>query len=120
MTLAEFEEQVFRLAAYSPVCEIPFVRRQMPVSITIRVPLTVGGFVDAFHNQATGTTAFTAIQNDRRIFGADSTGGWHVHPFDDPSQHQALAAPMTFADFLAEMERHHGVTEGREVTGPGR
>lgn len=47
MTLTELESQVFEAAFESAVCGIPFVRRRMPVSISLRVPLMVGGFVES-------------------------------------------------------------------------
>lgn len=62
--------------------------------------------MDAFYNEQTGTTAFALIRDGRRVFGADSTGGWHVHPFADPSQHVPLQSEMSFALFVAEIERH--------------
>jgi hypothetical protein len=66
--------------------------------------LAAGGFIDVFYNEQTGTTAFALIQQNRRVFGADNTGGWHVHPFRDPSLHIALSQLMSFVDFLAEIE----------------
>ncbi|MFQ5811655.1 MAG: hypothetical protein ACE5I2_00445 [Anaerolineae bacterium] len=107
MTIAEFEHQVFLVAIASPICGIPIIRRLMPTSINLRVPMTVGGFVDAFYNEETDTTAYALIQGGRRVFGADNTGGWHIHPFDDPVYHQALPGEMSFAEFVAEIERHY-------------
>lgn len=77
-----------------------------PTSETIRVPIVSGGFVDAFFNAETGTTAFAYIREDKRIFGADNTGGWHLYPFDDPGQHQSLTSEMTFAEFIAAIENY--------------
>ncbi|MCP4349989.1 MAG: hypothetical protein GY795_31300 [Desulfobacterales bacterium] len=42
-------------------------------AVNIRITLTTGGFIDAFYNEQTGTTAFTLINQERRIFGADNT-----------------------------------------------
>ncbi|PIX38598.1 MAG: hypothetical protein COZ56_20085 [Armatimonadetes bacterium CG_4_8_14_3_um_filter_58_9] len=109
MTLTEFESQVFEAAFKSAVCGIPLVRRRMPVSISLRVPLTVGGFVEVFYNEATGTTAFAVIENDQRVFGADNTGGWHIHPFNSSTDHLPLPGPTVFTDFLAHLEAHFSV-----------
>ena len=92
MTIAEFEREVFSVAIASPICGIPVVRRLMPTSINLRVPIAVGGFVDAFCNEETGTTAYALIREGQRVFGADNTGGWHIHPFDEPVHHRALPA----------------------------
>lgn len=106
MTLADFIQQVHTVAAASPICGIPVVRRLMPTSLNLRVPLTIGGFVEVFYNEQTGTTAYALIQGDQRVFGADNTGGWHVHPFDDPARHNPLPDEMSFADFIAAIERY--------------
>ena len=66
MTLAEFEQQVFATALASPVCGIPVVRRLTPTSINLRIDVTTGGFIDAFYNEQTGTTAFALIHQGRR------------------------------------------------------
>jgi len=106
MTLAEFEQQVFAVAMASPVCGIPAVRRLTPTSINLRIDFTVGGFIDVFYNEQTGTTAFALICQGHRVFGADNTGGWHVHPFASPEQHDPLPGAMSFAQFVYEVERH--------------
>ena len=80
--------------------------------INLRIDLLAGGFVDAFYNEQTSTTAFALVRDGQRVFGADNTGGWHVHPFADPDQHIPLPDEMSFAEFVAEIERHDlGETE---------
>ncbi len=76
MTLAEFQRNVFDVAMASPICGIPIVRRLTATSINLRVEVTTGGFMDVFYNEETHTTAFALILADRRVFGADNTGGW--------------------------------------------
>jgi hypothetical protein len=105
VTLAEFEQQVFSVAIASPICGVPAVRRLTATSIALRVGVSTGGFVDAFYNEQTGTTAFAFIRQDRRVFGADNTGGWHVHPLADPDSHIPLPEAMSFAQFVAAIER---------------
>ncbi len=104
MTLDEFQRQVHSVAAASPICDIPLVWRLTSTSIKLRIEIASGGFVDAFFNEQTGTTAFALIRRGVRVFGADNTGGWHVHPFDDPTRHDPLADPMTFGEFVAYIE----------------
>lgn len=107
MTLDEFEQLVFEVADRSPICEVPVVRSLTPTTENIRVTLTVGGFVDAFCNEEAGTMAFALIKEDRRIFGADNTGGWHLHPFEKPEEHQLLSNEMSFAEFVAAVEKRY-------------
>lgn len=104
MTLAEFERLVFAVAVASPICGVPVLRRLSPTSINLRLDVTAGGFVDAFCNEQTGTIAFAWIRQGRRVFGADNTGGWHVHPVDAPQRHVLLRAAMSFAQFIAQIE----------------
>jgi hypothetical protein len=105
MTLADFEQQVFAAAMASGLCGIPVLRRLTATSVNLRIDLAAGGFIDTFYNEQTGTTAYALIQKNRRVFGADNTGGWHVHPFRDPQLHVPLRLPMPFGDFVAEIER---------------
>ena len=106
MTLVEFERLVFAAAMRSPICDIPSVRRLTPTSISVRISIESGGFIDAFYNEQTDTTAFAFIRKGRRLYGADNTGGWHLHPFSDPGRHEPLEAPLPFAEFVAQIEQH--------------
>jgi len=45
------------------------------------------GFVDIYRNFETGKTAFAWIVDEKRIYGADNTGGWHIHPMENPGKH---------------------------------
>jgi len=102
VTLAEFERQVSAVATASPICGIPIVRRLTPTSINLRLNVTTGGFIDIFYNEQTGTMSYALIRQGQRAFGADNTGGWHIHPFDDPDRHDPLPGTMPFAKFVAE------------------
>ena len=108
MTLAEFEQQVFAVALISPVCDIPSVMRLTATAIKLRIETTAGGYIDAFFNEQTGTTAYALIDGDKRIFGADNTGGWHQHPFHDPTRHDPIPSAMIFAEFIAQVEQQYG------------
>ena len=106
MTLVEFERRVFAVALASPVCGVPILRRLTPTSINLRLDVTVGGFVDIVYNERSGATSYTLIRAHRRAFGVDNTGGWHRHPASDPDRHETLPAALSFAEFVAEIERH--------------
>jgi len=106
MTVEEFERDVFSVAVGSDICGVPAVRRLFPASINLRIPLLIGGFVDVYYNEETGTTAYAFIKENERIFGADNTGGWHIHPTSAPKQHRHLPSPMSFSHFIAEIEKH--------------
>jgi hypothetical protein len=104
VTLAEFEQQIFTVAVSSSVCDIPAVRRLTSTSMSLRISVASGSFMDAFYNEQTDTMAFAFIREGQRVFGADNTGGWHIHPFSDPARHDPLTDPMSFGEFVAEIE----------------
>ncbi len=104
MSIDELQRHVFNVAAASPICDIPHVRNLTSSSITLRIEVTSGGFVDVFFNEVTGTTAYALIRQGIRVFGVDNTGGWHMHPFEDPGRHDPMPGPMNFGEFIALVE----------------
>ena len=70
--------------------------------VKFRVDMMDGSFIDVFYNADTGKVSFAWIVNEQRVFGADNTRGWHVHPLCDPERHQSHG-PMTFEEFLTEV-----------------
>jgi hypothetical protein len=62
-----------------------------------------------FHNQETGTTAFALIKDEKRIFGADNTGTWHLHPFEKPEPHEP-SEPIGAGTFVRFVEQHYAGT----------
>lgn len=71
----------------------------------LRAELADGSFIEMFHNADTSKYSFAWIAGGRRIFGADNTRGWHIHPISDPASHE-VHAPVSFHEFLAEVEKH--------------
>ena len=69
MILEEFQREIFESALNSSTCSIPEIRRITPTSINIRIPMIYGNFIDMFFNEETGTTAFSLIENKKRILG---------------------------------------------------
>ena len=106
MNLTEFEQHVFDAALGSSICDIPVLHRLTATSVNLRIEVLAGGFIEAFFNERTGTTAYAWVRDRQRVCGADNTGGWHVHPVADPAQHVPLQEAMSFAEFVAEIERH--------------
>jgi Ethanolamine utilization protein EutJ (predicted chaperonin) len=105
MTLGEFERQVYAVANASPICGIPLLRRLTTTSINLRLDIVTGDLVDVFFNEETGTTAYAVVRNGKRIFGADNTGGWHIHPWQHPNSHENLTEPMSFDSFVEAVEQ---------------
>ena len=44
-------------------------------------------FLNIFYNSETLKFSFALIKNGKRIYGADNTKNWHIHPFDNPDGH---------------------------------
>ena len=105
MTLVEFERQVYAVAAASPICGVPLLRRLTPTSVNLRLDIVTDDFIDAFFNEQTDTLAYAVIRDGKRIFGADNTGGWHVHPWHRPASHESLPEPMSFHAFVDAIEK---------------
>lgn len=105
MTVDEFEQLIYASVDRSAMCDSPFIVRQRGPSINLRIDLFVGGFIEAYYNEETDTTAYALIQDGIRTFGADNATGWHYHPFENPALHIPLRTEMKFAEFLGEVER---------------
>jgi len=94
LTLEEFERQVTSACATSAIVASISTVKSGVTWVNLRAHLTDGSFADAFYNEATGKTAFSLIQGESRIFGADNTGSWHWHPFDAPESHVPAGVPL--------------------------
>jgi hypothetical protein len=105
VTLVEFERQVYAVAATSPICGVPLLRRLTPILVNLRLDIVTGDFLDVFFNEQTDTLAYAGIHDGKRILGADNTGGWHIHPWLRPADHEALAGPMSFGNFVEAVEK---------------
>lgn len=75
------------------------------VIVKMRIYLVTGVFVDIFYNSDTERIAYALIDSHNRIFGVDNTGGWHIHPFDEPSKHIPCDT-VSFSDFMKMIQRH--------------
>ena len=53
----------------------------------IKAVLGKDTFFNIFYNAETSKYSFALIKNGKRIYGADNTKNWHIHPFDNPDAH---------------------------------
>lgn len=106
MNTSEFTARIFAACETSPIVISTFVADTGATWIQIRVLLIDDSFIDTFFNQATGKTAYAWIKHQQRIIGADNTHRWHWHPFTAPETHVPAKDPVSFADFLHEVENH--------------
>lgn len=106
MTIHEFTHQIFAIANASSLCGAPVIRRITSTTVNLRIPAASKQFIDVFYNELSGRTAFALIEGEQRIFGADNTGYWHIHPFDDPDRHEPVNSPVLFSDFIRMIEQY--------------
>jgi hypothetical protein len=107
MKIYEFFIEALIAARTSTICSSPFMVRQTPTSLKIRIAIADDEFLDLFHNAETGRTDYALIRGNQRIYGADNAGGWHIHPFEDPSRHEPLDGPMSILEFIQTIELHY-------------
>ncbi len=104
MTVDEFEVQVISACAASPIVTSVAVIGIGITWLRLRAYLIDESFIEAFFNEATQKVAFARIQNGKRIFGADNTGGWHWHPLDAPEEHIHNEEAVSIHAFLRRIE----------------
>jgi len=65
-------------------------------------------YIDLYFNQRYGTTNYTLILDDGRIYGRDCYDGtWHLHPYEDPSKHDSSGKGrkmLSINEFVDEVE----------------
>jgi hypothetical protein len=105
LTASEFAARIFDSCALSPAVVSAFVADSGVTWIQIRVSLTGSSFVEVFFNEVTGKTAYAWIKDSQRILGADNTRNWNWHPFTSPDTHVPAGQPISFSEFLREVER---------------
>lgn len=64
------------------------------------------GFISVFRNFDTGKVAFAWIVAEERVFGADNTGGWHIHPFNNPQKHKGIDQELVLEEFIEEVSEN--------------
>ena len=105
LTLREAYRHIIDSSAQSPVViGIEPLLLEEPV-LKLCVHLGASLFVDVFFNAETGKTSFALIKDGQRIFGADNTRGWHLHPFGSPERHCPCDA-TSFVSFLQQVEEN--------------
>lgn len=75
------------------------------IIINGRVVLAGEMFLNVYYNEITETIAFALIKNEKRIWGIDkdSIRDWHIHPLNDPEQHESIQ-PVTIFDIIGKLK----------------
>jgi hypothetical protein len=105
LILREVYRHIIDTSAQSPtVTGVELLLLDEPV-LKLRVHLGTVAFVEIFFNAETGKTSFALIKDRQRIFGADNTRGWHMHPFNSPESHHRCEE-ISFENFLRQVEQN--------------
>lgn len=103
----EFEQRIRKLCDDSAVVTRVVTLTESFEHTQLRIFLTKNSFIDLYYHEGSGKTAYTQIEDDCRIFGADNKKSrWHWHPYADPQRHDFTDAEITFAEFLKKVEEH--------------
>ncbi len=98
----EFASKVIDLCAEFDIVEDYELEMHENVVLRCEIYLT-DGFVNIYRNFETDKVAFAWIKKEERVYGADNTGGWHLHPYREPSEHRETE-PVSIRDFLKRVE----------------
>lgn len=99
MNAFEFSKHVIELCSKNDfIREIEILLLDEPV-VKVKAVISGDTFVNAFYNSETEKYSFALIRGNRRIFGADNTRKWHIHPFENPDSHIETTS-VSFSAFL--------------------
>lgn len=102
----ELRQNVERLCSKSDQVMRVNILSETRHQVRIRIFLANRSMLDVRYSSKTGKTAFAQIKDEKRIFGADNTGGWHWHPVEDPEVHVSSRVEISFEDFFKKLESH--------------
>lgn len=99
MTSFDYSKHAIELfSRYDFIKAIDILLLDEPVA-KIKAVITKKTFINIFYNADTLKYSFALIKNGKRIFGADNSRKWHVHPFDNPDSHKETDA-IDLLEFL--------------------
>ena len=107
MTVAEFIVAVSEEAAKHPFVHDVLLLDQTDYAAKVQLTIRPDLFVHLYANVQTGTRGYALVFCGHRIYGRDCDAqGWHRHPAQDPSGHDASdkgRRPVSVGEFLCEV-----------------
>ena len=77
-------------------------------TVKVRLSIRENLYIDLYFNQRYGTTNYTLILDDERIYGRDCYDGtWHLHPYEEPNRHDTSEKGrkmLSINEFVDEVE----------------
>ncbi|MFQ5456595.1 MAG: hypothetical protein ACE5EA_10425 [Nitrospirota bacterium] len=103
MSIFEFTKEVIEVCAQSEIVKkVQIIIVEEPVA-KLRAEITDNIFIDIFYNKETAKKSFSLIKDNKRIYGADNTKEWHIHPFNNPESHQS-SNEIGFVEFIEKIK----------------
>lgn len=101
MDAGDFASRIIDVAAEYDFVEDYGIDVKEAAVLDARISLE-DGFISIYRNFETGKVAFAWIIDEERVYGADNTGGWHVHPFSNPEDHQN-SSKVSLEEFMTKV-----------------
>lgn len=101
----EFSKGIIKACSESRIVKSWDVKIYEHAVAKIRVFLVDKSFLEVYYNSETSKISFAWIRNNKRIYGADNLGYWHLHPIDNPEEH-IKSRKMSFKRFLLNVEKY--------------
>lgn len=100
----QFRQNVERVCSESDSVMRISILSETNRQVRMRIFLANRSILDVYYSSKTGKTAFSQIKDEKRIFGADNTGGWRWHPVEAPEAHVSSPMEITFEEFWKKLE----------------
>jgi hypothetical protein len=108
MNAFDFSKEVVNVCSRYPLIqEIEIQLLDEPVA-EIKAVLGNDVFFNIFYNAETSKYSFALIKNSKRIYGADNTKNWHIHPFDNPDAH-IETTKVSLVEFLETLASNRDI-----------
>jgi hypothetical protein len=99
----EILESITRFTAFKKCHIVDRTENIIKIFVTIDDDL----FIHDYFNERKNKLNLAFIQNNQRIYGIDSEGGFlHIHPFQDPNQHISIGEMISLEDFFYEVQQY--------------
>ncbi|MDD5434088.1 MAG: hypothetical protein PH343_01535 [Nitrospira sp.] len=103
MNIFEFSQEIIDTCAVTTFIKtLETILFDDPVA-KFRAKISDNFFIEIFFNSETDKHSFALIKNKARIYGADNTKDWHIHPFESPDAHIPSTA-ISFKEFIKTLE----------------
>ena len=84
-----------------------------PKSLKARVYLDDNCFIALRYNARNNRVDVALIKDDRRIFGYDNLKQWHLHPYENPSDH-IRCRRLSIEKMISDTKKYYEMSKQEE------